>query len=91
MLNSIIAQKTTMLHFSKILSIAERKGKDSKPVPFSLKYVKASTGEVISIQKATLTSSHHSGTMNIKIAASGQIRKITTALIIEFNNTSIYL
>lgn len=80
-----------MLHFSKILTIAQRKGKNLKPVPFSLKYVKASTGEIITISNATLTSSHNSGTMNIKIANSGQIRKITIALIIEFNNTPIYL
>ncbi len=80
-----------MLHFSKILSIAERKDRYKKPVPFCLKYVKASTGEIISIDKATLTSSHNSGTMNVKISESGQIRKLSIALIIEFNNTPIYL
>ncbi len=80
-----------MLHFSKILQVAQRKDKGGKPLPFSLKYVKASTGEVIKIDSATLTSSHHSGTMNIRIHPSGQIRKITLALIIEFNNTTIFL
>ncbi len=80
-----------MLHFSKILSIAQRKDKKGKPVPFSLKFVKASTGEIVTVDSATLTSSHHSGTMNIKILPSNQIRKITLALIVEFNKTAIYL
>ena len=80
-----------MIHISKIPEIAKRKDKTGKPVPFSLKYVKKSTGQIITVENAVMTSSHHMGTMNIKILASGQIRKLITALIIEFNQTKIYL
>ena len=80
-----------MLHFSKILHVAGRKDGRGKPLPFSLKYVKVSTGEVITVEKAVITSSFHQGTMNIKLLPSGQIRKIIIALIIEFNQSPVYL
>ena len=80
-----------MIHISKIHQIALRKDKTGKPLPFSFDYVKASTGEVIRVENAVMTSSHHSGTMNVKILSSGQVRKITTALIILFNNSPVYM
>ena len=80
-----------MIHFSKILSVAQRKSNDGKHVPFSVKFVKASTGEVVFVDKAVYTSSSHKGYMNIKILSSGQIRKLIIPLIIEFNGSQVYL
>jgi len=79
-----------MIHLSKLVQIAERKTASGSPIPFSLKYVKKSTGEIITIDQAVFTSSHHSGTLNIKLLDSGQIRKLILPLIIEFNNTPTY-
>ncbi len=79
-----------MIHFSKIKEIANRTS-GGKNVPFSFKYVKASTGEIISVDKAVMTSSFHQGTMNIKVIPSGQIRKIIIPLVIEFNNSPVYM
>jgi hypothetical protein len=80
-----------MIHFSKIIPIAERKDSRGAPVPFSLKYVKKSTGELITLDNCVLTSSHHSGTINIKLLDSGQVRKLIIPLIVEFNKTPVYL
>ncbi len=80
-----------MIHFSKILPLAQRKDKYGKHVSFSLKFVKVSTGEIVSVDKAYYTSSYHKGSMNIRIAGSGKIRKILIPLIIEFNNSQVYM
>ena len=80
-----------MIHFSKIIPIAERKDSRGESVPFSLKYVKKSTGELITVDRAVLTSSHHCGTINIRILSSGQVRKLIIPLIVEFNQTPVYL
>ena len=62
-----------------------------KPIAFSLKYVKRSTGEIIFIEQAVMTSNFHLGTINIKILPSGEIRKIILPLILEFNNTPVFI
>lgn len=80
-----------MIHLSKIQRIMERKDKDGKPVPFSLKYVKKSTGEIIFIQGAVLTSAYYAGTVNIMITESMETRTLILPLIIEFNNNPVYL
>lgn len=80
-----------MLHFSKIIPLAERKDSKGAPVPFSLKYVKKSTGEIITMENCVLTSSHHGGTINIKLLGSSQVRKLIIPLIVEFNKTPVYL
>ncbi len=80
-----------MIHFSKILSLAQRKNKDGRFAPFSVKFIKVSTGEVIAIDKASYSSSFNKGTMNIKIISSDKIRKIIIPLIIEFNGSQVYM
>ena len=69
----------------------ERKDKEGNPVPFSLKYVKKSTGQIIHVASATITSSFHGGSVNILIQPSGQIRKLIMPLIIEFNNKPVFI
>jgi hypothetical protein len=80
-----------MIHISKITDLASRTDKKGIKLAFSLKYVKVNSGEIITIENAILTSSHHSGTINVKILDSAQIRKLTLALIIEFNHTPVYM
>lgn len=80
-----------MLHFSKIPQIASRKDGKNKPIPFSFQYVKVNTGEIIRVDRAVMTSSFHQGTMNVRILSSGQIRKVIIPLIIEFNNSPVYM
>jgi hypothetical protein len=80
-----------MIHFSKVHLLMERKDASGRPVPFSLKYVKKSTGEVIAVDRAVLTSSYHLGYFNIKVLASGEVRKIILPLILEINNTPFFI
>lgn len=80
-----------MIHFSKVLVLMNRKDSHGKPLPFSLKYVKKSTGEIIAVENAVLTSSNHLDYLNIKILASGEIRKLILPLIIEFNGTPTFI
>ncbi len=80
-----------MLHFSKIIPLAGRKDSRGIPLPFSLCYVKVSTGEIIGIDSAVLTSSFHKGTMNIKVLSSGKIRKVIIPLIVEYNGSPVYM
>jgi hypothetical protein len=68
-----------------------RKGADGMPLPFSLKYVKKSTGEIISIEQAVLTSSNHLDYFNVMILPSREIRKLILPLIIEFNGTPTFI
>lgn len=79
-----------MLHVSEISHIAERKLPDGKHKPFSLKFVKSS-GDVVSADNVVMTSSHSLGrTINI-LFPNGQIRKVRTASIIEFNNVKTFM
>ena len=81
-----------MIHISKIPQLMERKDARGNPLPFSLKYVKKSTGETISIKGAVLTSSfQYGGTINIMVLSSGETRKLILPLVTEFNNTEVYL
>ena len=80
-----------MIHRSKIVPIMERKGADGKPVPFSIKFRKLSTGETIEAENAICTSSYYqNGTVNIRFA-NKETRKIKVCLITEFNGQEVYL
>jgi len=83
--------KKSMIHISRIPQIMERKDRHGKPVPFSLKYVKVSTGEIIEISNAVLTSTYHYGTVNIMLLESKQLRKLHLPLIVEFNKTQTFI
>jgi hypothetical protein len=80
-----------MIHVSKLPQIMERKDKNGKPVPFSFKYVKKESGEIINIESAILTSSYHRGSVNVRILPSSEIRKLILPLFIEFNKTTVYI
>lgn len=62
------------------------------PKPFSLTYVKRSTGEVVTYPAAVLTSFHSKGS-TINVLPIGEIkpRKIRRCLILRFNGLKVYL
>lgn len=69
----------------------ERRGADGKPVPFSFKYKKKSTGELIEAENATCTSSfYQNGTANVRFT-SGETRKLQVCLFVEFNGQEVFL
>jgi hypothetical protein len=81
-----------MIHFSALRAIMERRDSNGDPLPFSLVYVKKSTGEKISIENAVLTSwSHPGNSFNVKLLNSGQVRKLLLTLVTEFNGKSVYI
>lgn len=70
----------------------EQKDEHGKRAPFSMKFVKSSTGEVVAVKQAVLTSSYEGNrTYNIKFLPSGQIRKIRQLSIMEFNGIKVYV
>lgn len=64
---------------------------DGKPVEFSIEFCKKSTGELVTYDRAVLTSFHSSGsTINILPAGEVTPRKIRRCLITKFNNLKVY-
>jgi hypothetical protein len=68
----------------------ERFDKDRRRLPFSMKFVKLSTGEVVTVSSAVCTSSHNQGTVNIMFLPSMQVRKVWVISIIEFNGLEVF-
>jgi hypothetical protein len=69
----------------------ERRGPNGKPVPFSFKYKKLSTGEEIFAENAICTSSYYvNGTANIQFE-NKQTRKLQVCLFTEFNGQEVFL
>lgn len=74
-----------MIHESKLFELVQ-----THP-SFSLQFV-ASSGELVTVEKCCCTSFHSTGkTMNIKIAASGQFRKVNRKTIVNFNGQEVFL
>ena len=73
-----------MIHLSKVLVLMDSKS------PFSLSFVKKSTGEIIEVKEAVSTSSSFENrTHNIQFTESNQIRKIKNILIVGFNGLKV--
>lgn len=67
------------------------KRQNGRPVEFSLQYCKRSTGELVTYERAVLTSFHSAGsTINILPAGEGSPRKIRRCLITRINNLKVY-
>jgi hypothetical protein len=78
------------IHQSKIWEIMERR-QDGKPIEFSIQFCKKSTGELVTYDRAVLTSFHSSGsTINVLPAGEATPRKIRRCLITKFNNLKVY-
>lgn len=82
----------TLLHWSKVWDLMQRKDAEGNPIGFQLKYVKLSTGEVREYPVCFFTSMHsRGGTVNVIQEGEFRPRKIRRCLIIEFNHCKIYL
>lgn len=71
----------------------ERVDKNKKRVPFSIGFVKMSTGEVVHGKEVVCTSSNNgdgSPTVNIMFLPSMEIRKIHIISVIQFNEHTVY-
>lgn len=74
-----------MIHASKLCELVE------VHKSFQIAWVSTS-GEVIAVEGASCTSFHSSGeTFNIRVAASGEIRKVNRLTVIEFNHEKVIL
>ena len=64
---------------------------NGKPIEFSIEFCKKSTGELVTYDRAVLTSFHSSGsTINVLPAGEATQRKIRRCLITKFNNLKVY-
>ena len=64
---------------------------NGKPIEFSIEFCKKSTGELVTYDRAVLTSLHSSGsTINVLPAVEATPRKIRRCLITKFNNLKVY-
>ena len=63
----------------------------SKGTPFSMKFVKAETGEIINADNVVMTSSNFERrTRNIMFLTSEEIRTVSNILITEYNGQPVY-
>jgi hypothetical protein len=80
-----------MLHYSTINLVSERKS-NGAPVPFCFKFIARSTGEVITVNEAVVTSSNFARrTRNVMFLPSHEIRTVRNCCFIEFNGIEIYI
>lgn len=78
------------IHQRQLREIMERRHQ-GKPVEFSLQYCKRSTGELVTYQRAVLTSWHsEGGTVNVLPAGETSPRKIRRCLITHINGMKVY-
>lgn len=78
------------IHQSKITEIMERR-RNGRPLEFALQYCKRSTGELVTYERAVLTSVHsRGGTVNILPAGESSPRKIRRCLITRINGMKVY-
>lgn len=78
------------IHQSKIIDILEKR-QNGRPVEFSMQYCKRSTGELVTYERAVLTSLHSRGsTINVLPAGESTPRKIRRCLITRINNLKVY-
>ncbi len=65
---------------------------DGRLVEFSIQFCKKSTGELVTYERAVLTSFHSKGsTINVLQAGEHAPRKIRRCLITRFNNLKVYI
>jgi hypothetical protein len=80
-----------MIHVSRIYNVLNRRDKKGDPVPFDFKFVKKSTGSIVTGHDCICISSHFRGaTINVKWP-NGEIRKIYIRTIIEFNQNEVII
>lgn len=79
------------IHYSRLLELMQRTDASGKFMPFSFTYVKLD-GNLRQYKNATFSSAHCAGdTVNIIPANEKRPKKFYRILIIEFNNSKVYL
>lgn len=80
------------IHWTRIWNIMDRRDEHGNRIPFSITYVKISTGEKRVIDSCVMTSIHSKGsTLNILPKGEPRPKKIKKCLITMFNNASVYI
>jgi len=81
-----------MIHYSAVYHIIEKKDAKGIPIPFSCLYRKRSSGELITIENAVVTSSYHAdSSFTVKFINSGEIRKLRSVLFMQVNGIEVYV
>lgn len=80
------------IHWSKIWAVMGKKDAAGRSVPFTMEYVKKSTGEKKEYLNCRLSSIHTKGvTVNIKIDGDIEPQTYRKCLITKFNGMSVYI
>lgn len=80
-----------MIHISKIPLIIERNDERGNRVPFTISFIKKSTGEIVHGECICTSYFGNNKTLNLKFVSSGQTRKIHLIQIIKFNNKQVFV
>lgn len=93
-LKVLLIKKASMnrIHWNKMWSVMGNRDKDGEPIPFSITYIKKSTGEIRQYNHCTLSSLHTKGsTLNIMIPGEDKPKTIRKCLIKVFNGLTVYI
>lgn len=80
-----------MIYIKAIRELIEPINSKMKRPFFKLKFVKMSTGEIVSGEVVCTSSSWHNNTINIRFRNSKQIRTIHIEQMIEFNGQEVMI
>lgn len=79
------------VHHSKLIDILQQKGADGKPREHRIQYCKKMTGELVTYERATLTSFNAKGdTVNLLVEGESTPKKLRRCLILAIDNIKIY-
>ena len=79
-----------LLRYQHVRRLVERTDVDGNPVPFKLKYISKSTGELIVAENVITTSVNvKKRKRNVKFLNSGEVRTIHDVLIVGIDDTRI--
>lgn len=78
------------IHYSRLADIM-RQRRDGRPVEFSLRYCKKSTGELVTYHRCVLTSEYAKGaTINVLADGEPQPKTLRRCLITHINGVRVY-
>lgn len=79
-----------LLRYQHVRRLVERTDGDGNPVPFKLKYISKSTGELIVAENViTISVNVKKRKRNVKFLNSGEVRTIHDVLIVGIDDTRI--
>lgn len=79
------------IHNSKVIGIMEKRDSKGVPMEFSVQFCKKSTGELVTYQRAVLSSVHSKGsTINILVVGESAPKTIRKCLVTKINNLKVF-